>query len=255
MIRPLAIMAFYSGLALAASPGSSAPVVVELFTSEACSNCPPADRIMERLAGNPNVIILSEHVGYLDNQGWKDPFSSPLFTTRQLDYAAALRRTNVVTPQVIINGEKELSGTDFPSLSEGTLASRTPRVPVTLKWVRDAGCNRKNPCTNVALTVGTLPKTGHKSNVLLVIAENDLESTVLGGPNAGNKLRHMGVVRSMMQLAEVDPAKPGEYSAEAHLNLRPEWVRSNLKIVLLVQDRENHRILGAASLGVPESRR
>ncbi len=248
MIRPLVIMAFCSLAALAENPGAKGPVVLELFTAEGCSSCIAADRSLEHWAANPNIIVLSEHVDYLDDIGWKDPFSSPLFSTRQLDYATAFHSKDIYAPQVVVNGEKALPGTDARAVELAIGAAMAgPRVPVTLKLVKNAACLRARNCSNVALTVGTLPANAHKSDVLLVITESGLESTVLGGENAGQRLHHAGVVRTIMRIADVDPKKPGEYTAEAHLNLRPEWVRDNLRVVVLVQDCENHRILGAAS--------
>jgi hypothetical protein len=197
----------------------------------------------------PNVIILTEPVDYLDTTTWKDPFASPLFSTRQLDYATALHNKDVATPQVVVNGEKSFPAMDVRETDLAiSAASRIPRVPIALKWVRSQACMRARNCSNVALTVGTLPSLAHKSDILLAIVENHLESTVPNGPNPSVKFRHVNIVRLMMRIADADPAKPGEYSAETYLNVRPEWVRSNLQVVVFVQDRENRHILGAASL-------
>lgn len=239
MVRPLVIIALCGGAALAATPNTGGPVVVELFTAEGCASCPAAERALERWERYPNVIVLGEHVDYWDNAGWADRFASPLFNTRQLDYANALHSRNINMPQVVVNGEKEVNGSEPRALDLAiTAAMRSLRAPVTLRW---SG-------SNVVMTVGKLPPNSHKADVLLAIAESGLESQVLAGANAGRRLRHPAVVRSLMHIAEMDPAKPGEYVAEARLNLRPEWVRSNLRVVVLVQDRENRRILGSASL-------
>jgi hypothetical protein len=100
----------------------------------------------------------------------------------------------------------------------------------------------------VSITVGKLPPGSHKAEVLLAVTESGLESNVTAGENDGRRLKHAAVVRSLSRLAELDPAAPGEYTAEARLNLKPEWVRANLKLVLLVQDKENRHMLGAAAL-------
>lgn len=258
MIRPLFIMALYSAAVLAATPGVTGPVVVELFTTENCASCIAADQSLERWGERPGVIVLSEHVDFLDQSGWKDPFSSPLFSTRQLDYATAFGTKDLYTPQVIVNGEKALMGTDPKAVDLAISgAASSHRAQVTLQWVQNATCVRARNCSNVALTVGTLPPQSHKADVLLAIAENGLESKVEGGENNGRVLRHIAVVRMLMRLAEMDPAKPGEYAAEAYVQMRPEWIKNNVKVVVLVQDRENRHILGAASVGVnaPKSRR
>lgn len=215
----------------------SNPVVVELFTSEGCSSCPAADRVLARFENN--AIILGEHVDYWDGKEWKDKFASPLFSARQQEYGMAMRSGTVYTPQVVINGEKEILGSNTGAVTSAiAAASSQPSAPVTLRMVG----------SNVSISVGRLPKDSHASDVLLAIAESGLTTTVNGGENAGRQLRHVPIVRTISKLTELDPAHPGEYTAEARLNLRPDWNRSNLRIVLLVQDKENRHILGAAAI-------
>ena len=244
MLRPLIFGLLCAGICLAQprggrSPQPLAPVVVELFTSEGCSSCPPADNILARLERD-GIIVLGEHVDYWDGLGWKDRFSSPLFSSRQQDYGVAMHTGNIYTPQAVINGEKEVLGSDSRAVSQAILeAARSPRAPVEL---------RLSAAQTIAIQVGKLPPGSHKADVLLAITESGLESSVSAGENRGRKLQHPAVVRSLSRLAEIDPATPGEYSAEARLNLRPEWNRANLKLVLLVQDKETRHILGAAAL-------
>jgi hypothetical protein len=227
------------------APRPTIPVVVELFTSEGCSSCPAADDLLARLdtrgriPRNIEIIALGEHVDYWDNLGWKDSFSSPLFSTRQQDYGIAFHNSTVYTPQAVINGHKEVLGSDSQALLRAvTEASYLPRAEVEMRLA--------SPDT-VQLHVGRLPVGSNKSDVLLAIAESGIETDVKAGENNGRRLKHTAVVRMMSKLAELDPAHPGEYQAEARLNLRPEWQRANMKLVLLVQDRETRRIWGAAS--------
>ena len=248
MLRPLIFNLLCTGICLAQprgarTPKPPAPVVVELFTSEGCSSCPPADSILARLERD-GIIVLGEHVDYWDGLGWKDRFSSPLFSSRQQDYGVAMHTGDIYTPQAVINGEKEVLGSDSRAVSLAIAeAARSPRAPVEL---------RLNPASNtaqtIAIQVGKLPPGSHKADVLLAITESGLESSVAGGENSGRKLQHAAVVRSLSRLAQIDPATPGEYSAEARLNLRPEWNRTKLTLVLLVQDKETRHILGAAAL-------
>jgi len=200
------------------------PVVVELFTSEGCSSCP----------------ALGEHVDYWDNLGWKDRFSSPLFSTRQQDYGVAFHSSNVYTPQAVVNGQKEVLGSDMRALLRA-VGEVSPLSGTELEL-------RISALDTLHLRVGKLPAGSHKADVLLAIAENNIETDVRAGENNGRRLRHIAVVRTMSKLAELDPAKPGEYTAEARLNLRPEWKRANVKVVLLVQDRETRKILAAGSV-------
>jgi hypothetical protein len=215
------------------------PVVVELFTSEGCSSCPPADSVLARL-DRDGVIVLGEHVDYWDGLGWKDRFSSPLFSSRQQDYGTAMHSGTVYTPQAVINGEKEVLGSDARAISAAIVAAAGhPRAQVDF---------RMTTTDTIAIQIGKLPVGSHNADVLLAITESGLESNVSAGENNGHKLRHAAVVRSLSRLAVIDPSKPGEYSAEARINLRPEWNRENLKLVLLVQDKQTRHILGAAAL-------
>ncbi|MEO5925265.1 MAG: DUF1223 domain-containing protein [Bryobacteraceae bacterium] len=245
MIRPLALgllgmtLCFAQPRAAKALRPGAFPVVVELFTSEGCSSCPAADAILARL-DREGVIIMGEHVDYWDNLGWKDRFSSPLFSSRQQDYGTAMKNGTIYTPQAVINGEKEVLGSDARAI-DAAIRDASRRIPAEVQF-------KLSGEQNVSIQVGKLPPNSHKADVLLAVTETALETNVASGENGGHKLRHAAVVRSLSRLAELDPKKPGEYVAEARLNLNPEWNRANLKLVLLVQDRENRHILGAATL-------
>jgi hypothetical protein len=243
--------------ALVAAAAPAQTVVVELFTSEGCSSCPPADQVLSRLEfprfGNAGrskqvvmvdpgveVIALGEHVDYWDQLGWKDKFSSPLFSARQQDYGKAFHLESVYTPQMVINGEKEVLGSDARAVQEAIgEAWRKPLARVTIAMT-DA--------QTVHFSVSKLPVGSHEADILLAVTESGLVTSVYGGENNGRQLRHAAVVRSLSSLGRLDPKRPGEYSAEAQLNLRSDWNRANVKLVLFVQDRTNRHILGAASV-------
>jgi hypothetical protein len=238
------IFAVFGGIAAAQTP----VVIVELFTSEGCSSCPPADQVLSRLESRGRlppqpgveVIALGEHVDYWDQLGWKDRFSSPLFSARQQDYGKAFRLESVYTPQIVVNGQKEVLGSDSRAVQEAIrAAAKEPLAEVAISMT--------SPQT-VTFRVAKLPSGSHEADILLGVAESGLVTPVFGGENSGRQLHHAAVVRSLSSVGRVDPKRPGEYSATAQLNLRPDWNRSNLKLVLFVQDRTTRRILGAASV-------
>ena len=243
------------GLVAALSPAQT--VVVELFTSEGCSSCPPADQVLSRLESprqpavirgkqqlplppGVEVIALGEHVDYWDQLGWKDKFSSPLFSARQQDYGKAFHLESVYTPEIVVNGQKEVLGSDSRALEEAIgEASRKPRAQVTIAMT--------SPQT-VSFSVSRLPSGSHEADILLGVTEGGLVTSVFGGENNGRQLRHAAVVRSLSNVGRLEANRPGEYTAEAQLNLRQDWNRANLRLVLFVQDRVTRRILGAASV-------
>jgi hypothetical protein len=232
-------------------------VVVELFTSEGCSSCPPADRVLSGLespssgrAGRTKqapismppgveIIALGEHVDYWDELGWKDRFSSPLFSARQQDYGKAFHLESVYTPQIVVNGQKEVLGSDPRAVQDAIdKAWRKPLAQVSIAMTS---------AQTVSFRVAKLPPESHEADILLAVTEGGLVTRVLNGENGGRELRHAAVVRTISSLGRLDPKRPGEYSAVAQLNLRPDWDRANLKLVLFVQDRVTRHILGAAS--------
>lgn len=244
-------------LGLLTSLAPAQTVVVELFTSEGCSSCPPADQVLLRLetprygnagrskqvvmvAPGVEVIALGEHVDYWDELGWKDRFSSPLFSARQQDYGKAFRLESVYTPQIVVNGQKEVLGSDARAVQEAiSEAAKKPLAQVSIAMTS---------AETVAFRVARLLPGSHEADILLAVTESGLVTPVYGGENNGRQLRHAAVVRSLSSVGRLDPKRPGEYSAEAKLNLRSDWNRANLKLVLFVQDRTNRRILGAASV-------
>jgi hypothetical protein len=246
------------GLVAAGLAGAQTPVVVELFTSEGCSSCPPADQVLSRLeltkytlAGRAKqqqisippgveIITLGEHVDYWDELGWKDRFSSPLFSARQQDYGKAFHLESVYTPQIVVNGQKEVLGSDSRAVQDAiNKAWREPHAEVTIGMAS---------VQTVSFTVSKLPPGSHEADILLGVTENGLVTPVYGGENSGRQLVHAAVVRSLTSLGRLDPKQPGEYSGVAQLNLRQDWNRGNLRLVLFVQDRTNRRILGAAAI-------
>lgn len=237
------IVAVILGLAALASAQTRTPVIVELFTSEGCSSCPPADALLARLqrsAPDVEVIPLSEHVDYWNHLGWQDRFSAPLFSMRQQDYGRMFRLDTVYTPEMVVNGAAEFSGSDSARAQrEIAKAAEGPHAVTTISM---------NGNNSVHLHVEKTPVASRNVDVFLAITETNLETSVGGGENNGKRLRHVGVVRSLATVGHFDARKAGAYDADAKLALNSEWNKENLKLVMFVQDRSNRKIVGAATL-------
>jgi hypothetical protein len=233
----------------------ASPVVVELFTSEGCSSCPPADALLAKLdelggVGNAQVVALEEHVDYWDDQGWRDPFSSHDWTTRQLAYADVLGNRNPYTPQMVVDGSVEFSGGRVEqALQSIAAAAEQAKVPVTLAEASRDKPGKENFSVEVAKLLAS-PKGG-AAEVWLAITETGLRSSVTRGENAGHELRHAAVVRWMRKIGEAKPDRDVSFSSsDAAVSLRKEWNRDRLKAVAFVQEKNSLRILGAAEISL-----
>jgi hypothetical protein len=221
------------------------PVIVELFTSEGCSSCPPADQLLARLqkaqpVAEAEIIVLGEHVDYWNQLGWKDRFAAHLYTERQQDYASALAVEDVYTPQMVVNGQTEFNGADaLRAIREIRRAATTPHSSVSLL--------RKNP-SGLALAVSHFPDGTRNVEILLAITEDALANDVRRGENAGRRLTHTGVVRSLVSVARFDTRKSPEFNSDLPLQLLEDWNVQNLQAIVIVQDRRTRRIVGAAKL-------
>lgn len=236
------------------SPSTATPVVVELFTSEGCSSCPPADALLAKLdqvgrVGNAQIVALEEHVDYWDDQGWRDPFSSHDWTMRQNAYAEVLGNRNPYTPQIVVDGSMQFSG-GRPQEALQSIAAEAAqaKVPVTLAQ----GTARKPGKEDFSVQVGKLivsPKGGG-AEVWLAITETGLHSSVTRGENAGHELSHASVVRSMRKIGEAKADRDVSFSSEATVPIHKDWKRDNLKAVAFVQEKNDLKIIGAAEIPV-----
>lgn len=228
------------------------PVIVELFTSEGCSSCPPADALLARLggaqlAGNVKLIALEEHVDYWDDQGWRDPFSSHDWTERQYVYAGALKNRNPYTPQMIVDGTLEFLGSQPLKAREAILqAASKPKVPVILARGNPKGPGKESFSVKVGKLEGATK--GDCAEVWLALTETGLHSAVTRGENAGEDLHHAAVVRSMRKIGEARGDGETSLAGDASVSLQKEWKRENLKAVAFVQEKKSRRILGAAEI-------
>ena len=223
----------------------STPVLVELFTSEGCDSCPPADALLSRLGRTQpvhgaDIIALEEHVDYWDRLGWKDPFSSEAATARQNDYGDAFGGAQIYTPQMIVDGRTQFVGSsDSDALRAIRAATQSQKPAVQLSWEKDDTLAIRFDALNSAT-----PHDGPQ--LFLVITENMLHSDVRRGENAGRALEHNGVVRQLLPVGKIDPAAP--YSSTFPVHAAREWNRANLRAVVFVQERRSRRILAAGAI-------
>lgn len=222
MVRSL--IAFALSVAALAAADSRAPVLVELFTSEGCSSCPPADKVLEQL--DRHAIVLSEHVDYWDQLGWKDRFSSHAVTQRQQDYARQLSLKEVYTPQMIVDGAVSFNGSEKEQAQdEIAKAARHSKATVRIAHAADG----------LQVDITDAPQS---ANVYLVLADNSDDSQVSAGENQGHKLRHVAVVRSLRKIGSVKKGGAFTQSIAA-----PD---PSQRVVVFVQQSDMGPISGAA---------
>ncbi|MDT7848752.1 DUF1223 domain-containing protein [Methylophilus sp. VKM B-3414] len=229
--------------------GPKTNALVELYTSEGCSSCPPADQWLTHLKtqGNQlgNIVPMALHVDYWDYIGWKDNFANPAFARRQRDMAAAGHARGVYTPQIAINGQDTRSWLS-ESRFKNEIASIN-RIPAKAE-IRLA----VNSTTAKSLQVSTNIKTSEAGPLVyyLALQENNLQSTVNAGENRGELLRHDYVVRQWL-----GPFKVGAYgktSASHEIQLQPVWKQRDLSVVAFVQSPATGEILQVLALGFCE---
>ena len=237
MIRPLAAAALLAA-ALPASAKDRVPVLVELFTSEGCSSCPPADDVLARLVRDQpvkdvEIVALSEHVDYWDSLGWKDPYSSPIFTERQEAYGSLLARGRVYTPQAVVDGRVELIGSD-EALAREAAAKAATQTHGTLTAQRTG---------NTLHLEAKLPAHSG-AEILLASVDDPPAARVARGENAGRTLTHVRVVRELRHVGRTDQLA---WSGDVDLGARA----ARLRLVAFVQERSSGRVLASASWAGP----
>ncbi len=233
-----------------AVPASTEPtgdhtVVVELFTSQGCMTCPPADRLLASLpeASGGKVVPLSFHVDFWNSLGWKDPFSSGAWTARQNAYARALRIAQVYTPQAVVDGRSEMVGSDANRLrSSIAVAAARPagRIALELEPSADRVAVRARVDLPEALR-------GKKLDLMLALFETGLVTAVGKGENGGKTLHNDYVVRSLKKAGRVSGKDAAEASLSTDFSLEKEWDRSHLGVAAFLQDPGSLEIHGASS--------
>jgi hypothetical protein len=228
----------------AGAGGPAQPVVVELFTSEGCSSCPPADAVLDRLAreqpvAGAEVIALELHVDYWNHLGWTDPFSQAAFSARQNDYARVFSQRGAYTPQLVVDGQREMVGSRGRDAEDAIAeASRAPRAKVVLSRDGDKLTIAVDGIPDVAADEGV--------NVWLAVTEGGLSTRVLRGENGGATLAHGPVVRELRRVSAVGPHVHGPVRVtNVDVLMDPAWKRENVRAAAFVQRERSLQILGA----------
>jgi hypothetical protein len=228
-------------LALGCQAATRTPVVLELFTSEGCSSCPPADSLLADLDHTQSIagvdlIVLSEHVDYWNRLGWSDPYSSAMFSQRQQKYALKLGLDDIYTPQAVVDGQAETVGSNAAKVNKAiTKAAQQVKIPLSLTATAADGK------IQVHVQWSGAEKLSWHAVVYLAVAQNEALSHVKAGENSGRELKHVAVVRSLTEAGTLSDKTP--FSKEATLSYDPQW--GSVRIVAFVQEKGGGRILGA----------
>jgi hypothetical protein len=222
------------------------PVVVELFTSEGCSSCPPADLLLKQLSDEQpfegiQVIALEEHVDYWNHLGWRDPYSSNDFSVRQDDYSNALPRGGVYTPQMIVDGRVQFVGSRRTDAREQIRAAAAhPIAHLLLSAIPASDALKRS--FELRFDPASAPLSGSSFDLYVAVTEKGLRSSPTAGENSGESLQHAPVVRELRKLQAVHLPFPAPVNFT--VNLRDHWALPNLTVVAFLAD--HHRQIQAA---------
>jgi hypothetical protein len=243
----LAVITCAAGAVYGGTTDSSSPILVELFTSEGCSSCPPADDLLQRMdAVQPvpgaQLIVLSEHVDYWNQDGWKDPYSSSSLTERQSGYVRALGLNTAYTPQFIVDGSSELKANASQQLIQALQkAAATPKIPVRITSLTI------EPASPALLRAHIeVDSTGEKHNadIFVAVALDHAESQVLRGENSGRHLAHVAVVEDFTKIGKLDKQK--NFSKDIQVKLKAGTDPKNIRVIAFVQESGPGKVLGIA---------
>jgi hypothetical protein len=228
------------------NPAGRKAVLVELFTSEGCSSCPPADELLNRLrqetsAHGVEIIPLGFHVDYWNSLGWQDRFSSADYSKRQEQYARKLRLEGPYTPQMVVDGAIEFVGNNAAradqAIAQAALQPQSAQIELSFAPQNKILVHVKAP----------------SGNVMLAITEDNLANKVNAGENDGRVLHHSAVVRELRLLGQLHD---GSFDATVPLKPGKDWKLQDLHVVIFVQEAASGKIQGAASTAaVPLSSR
>ena len=228
----------------ATQPASSRrAVVVELFTAEGCSSCPPADELLGRLSKQTfpdglEVVPLGLHVDYWNAQGWKDRFSSADYTQRQERYAQRFHLPDLYTPQMVIEGSVAVTGNDVPAVLRAVSAAAQRPQLAEVQLSTSEG----------RLKVTVKSGQSNAATVMLALTEDNVISKVSAGENSGRELHHSAVVRKLQTLGRL---REGKFETSVRLTIAKDCKREDTHVVVFVQNSSNGEISGAATTAFP----
>ncbi len=228
-------------------------VLVELFTSEGCSSCPPADAILRQVNGTMTragqlIVGISEHVTYWNSLGWADPFSAEIFSARQGLYGSSFGLDGVYTPQMVVNGRHQFVGTDRGALEKAVRAEQDEAWPVDLRIVAADAEGESLKVTFTVVAAGSALAAGSAggADIYAVIADDSDRSSVLRGENSGRDLVHVSVARSITRVSKVE-ARAGQQTVSIQLPPSFGGSRAGHHLILFAQKATGGRVLGADS--------
>jgi hypothetical protein len=253
LLAGLCALAFFTTTGDAAppkpAPAAGGPVVLELFTSQGCSSCPPADRLLTRLAQDgalkDRVIPLSFHVDYWDYIGWQDPFASARWSERQREYGRAFRSNRIYTPQLVVNGKSECVGSQEKVVRQQIAAAlaAAPAGRVSLEAAPADAADRLRVRVGAEMQTAAAPHL----DLWVVVWETGLETPVGAGENASKTLHNDYVVRRLEKVLTLPGTAGARDTAELTLGLDKRWKRANLGVAAFLQDPATRVIYGAAA--------
>ncbi len=215
------------------------PVILELFTSQGCSSCPPADRIVREIADDPalrgKVIPLAYHVDYWDRPEWRDPFSSREWSRRQMFYTRSFRLDSAYTPQMVVNGSRQFVGSHASDLQQA-IAEQSQQAAFGTVSIAVA---------NGQATVVANVTSGKPTDIVLAIVEREAKMKIEGGENAGRAADDAAIVR---RLTRVDTIAKGATRKVVPLNVDRAW--RGVTAVVFLQERATLAIRGASSVSI-----
>jgi hypothetical protein len=241
MLFALALAAMSVLFSVPAMAAPANPILVELFTSEGCSDCPPADAFLQVLdAAQPipgaQLIVLEEHVDYWDDQGWRDQFSSHALTQRQSEYVDRLHVQNgPYTPQMVVDGSEAFVGSDRPQAGRAFAKELAlPKISVQI-----SALHVEEGKIFAHLETGAVPS---KAEIFVAVALDHAQSQVLRGENGGKRLEHVAVVERLTSVGKVKKAEP--FSKDAVIKM--DHPGKDYRVIAFVQQADEGKILGAA---------